>query len=414
MTRTAPPPADTGEPTDQRTMRQRWEEAVMQTYAVPPLTLVRGEGCTVWDSDGRAYLDLLAGIAVNVLGHGHPALRAAVDRQLATLGHVSNLYVTEPAVALAERLLALLGGTEPTDGRVFFANSGAEANEAAFKLARAYGGADRPELVAAEGAFHGRTMGALALTGQPAKRAPFEPLPGPVRFVPYGDVDALAAAVTGRTAAVFLEPVLGEGGVVPPPAGYLAAARALTADRGALLVLDEVQTGIGRTGAWFAHQHDGIRPDVVTLAKGLAGGLPIGACIGLGPAATVLRPGMHGSTFGGNPVCAAAALAVLDTVAAEGLVERAGRLGARLVDGLTAIRHPLLAGVRGRGLLLALVLHEPVAGAVERAARTAGFLVGAVSPTAVRIAPPLVLSDADADRFLSAVPSLLARVADGD
>lgn len=410
MTQTAPRPTATR----QRTVRQRWESAVMPTYAVPPLTLVRGEGCTVWDSDGTAYLDLLAGIAVNVLGHGHPALRAAVDRQLATLGHVSNLYATEPAVALAERLLALLGGADPVDGRVFFANSGAEANEAAFKLARAYGGPGRPELVAAEGSFHGRTMGALAVTGQPAKRAPFEPLPGPVRFVPYGDVDALAAAVTGRTAAVFLEPVLGEGGVVPPPAGYLGAARALTADRGALLVLDEVQTGIGRTGAWFAHQHEGIRPDVVTLAKGLAGGLPIGACIGLGPAGVVLRAGMHGSTFGGNPVCAAAALAVLDTVAADGLVERAGLLGARLTGGLTAIRHPLLAGVRGRGLLLALLLNEPVAAAVERSARAAGFLVGAVSPTAVRIAPPLVLSDADADRFLAAVPDILTSVANDD
>ena len=285
----------------------------------------------------------MAGLAVNVLGHAHPAVVAAVSEQIATLGHTSNLVANEPSVRLADRLLELTG----RDGRVFFANSGAEANEAAFKISRRTG---RGSIVSTEGGFHGRTMGALALTGQPAKRTPFEPLPAGVSFVPYGDADALTAAVGPGTAAVVLEPVQGESGVVVPPAGYLAAAREVTEQHGALLVIDEVQTGIGRTGQWFAHQHDGVEPDVITLAKGLGGGLPIGACLAFGDAADLLGPGQHGTTFGGNPVVCAAGLAVLDTIESDGLLDRAAVLGARLRSGIEGIGHPLVASVRGAGL----------------------------------------------------------------
>jgi acetylornithine/N-succinyldiaminopimelate aminotransferase len=383
------------------TLVQRWRAAMMDNYGTPPLALVRGRGAEVWDADGRRYLDLLGGIAVNALGHAHPAVVEAVSRQVAVLGHTSNLMVTEPALELAERLLELLGAP----GRVLFCNSGAEANEAAFKIARRTG---RSRVVAAEGAFHGRTMGALALTGQPAKRAPFEPLPPGVAHVPYGDVAALDAAVDADTAAVFLEPVMGEAGAVAPPAGYLAAAREITAARGALLVLDEVQTGIGRTGSWFAfHQVPGVLPDVVTLAKGLGGGLPIGAVVGLGAAGELLEPGQHGTTFGGNPVCAAAALAVLRTIAAEGLLEHVRQLGEEITAGVTALGHPLVRGVDGAGLLRGIVLAEPVAPAVATAAREAGFLVNAAVPDRVRLAPPLVLTRDQAHEFLAALPALL-------
>jgi acetylornithine/N-succinyldiaminopimelate aminotransferase len=380
----------------------RWSQVMLPSYGEPTLTLVRGDGATVWDDAGNAYVDLVAGIAVNALGHAHPAVVAAVSRQVATLGHTSNLVANEPSLRLAERLLALTGRP---DGRVFFANSGAEANEAAFKMARRTG---RPTVVAADGAFHGRTMGALALTGQPAKRAPFEPLPGGVSFVPYGDAAALAAAVDGGTAAVVLEPVLGEGGVVPAPAGYLETAREVTRSSGALLVLDEVQTGIGRTGAWFAHQTAGVEPDVLTLAKGLGGGLPVSACLAFGDAAGLLQPGQHGTTFGGNPVSCAAALAVLDTIEADGLLERAESLGKALSAGITGLGHPLVATVRGAGLMLGIVLTAPVAAEVETAAREHGFLVNAVAPDVVRLVPPLVLTDTQADSFLSALPEVLA------
>jgi acetylornithine/N-succinyldiaminopimelate aminotransferase len=386
----------------------RWDDVMMPTYGTPPVAIARGEGCRVWDPDGREYLDLIGGIAVSALGHAHPALVSAVSRQVATLAHSSNLAIHEPGVRLAERLLGLLGG----DGRVFFSNDGAEANEAAFKLARRHGRALDPsghrlDLVAAEGGFHGRTLGALAVTGNPAKREPFAPLPGPVTFVPYGDAAALDAAVTPRTAALFLEPTLGEGGVVPPPPGYLRAAREACDRTGALLVVDEVQSGVGRTGVWFAHQAEGVRPDVVTLAKGLGGGMPIGACIGLGPAGTLFAKGDHGSTFGGNPVSAAAALAVLETIERDGLLESVRSVGSRLADGLRGIDSPLVHGVRGAGLWLALVLARPVAAEVEAAARDAGLLVNAVQPDAVRLAPPLVLSAAEADR---AVEGLRAAV----
>ena len=287
---------------------------------------------------------------------------------------------------------------------MLFCNSGAEANEAAFKMARRTG---RPHIIAAEEAFHGRTMGALALTGQPSKRTPFEPLTPGVSHVPYGDVAALAAAVDTDTAAVFLEPIMGEAGAVTPPAGYLAAAREITAERGALLVLDEVQTGIGRTGAWFAHQGVGIVPDVVTLAKGLGGGLPIGACIGFGAAADLFEPGQHGTTFGGNPVCAAAALAVLDTIAADGLLEHVALVGKGIATAVEELGHPLVRGVDGAGLLLGIVLTRPVSAAVVAQARDAGFLVNNAVPDRVRLAPPLILTEEQAEEFLVALPGIL-------
>ena len=359
----------------------RWQSVMMDNYGTPPIALASGQGAVVTDVDGKTYLDLLAGIAVNVLGHRHPAIIEAVTTQLNTLGHVSNLYATEPGIALAEQLVAQLGSDLPA--RVFFCNSGAEANEAAFKITRLTG---RTKIVAAQNSFHGRTMGALSLTGQPAKQQPFEPLPGFVTHVPYGDVDALAAAVDDDTAAVFLEPIMGEGGVVVPPAGYLAAAREITSRHGALLALDEVQTGVGRTGTLYAHTHDGVTADIVTLAKGLAGGLPIGACLAIGPAADLMTPGMHGSTFGGNPVCTAAALAVLRVLREDGLISHADLLGKTLADGIEALNHPLVDYVRGRG---------------------AGFLLNAAAPDVVRLAPPLVITEAQVEQFLTALPGVL-------
>ncbi|WP_431947722.1 acetylornithine transaminase [Micromonospora marina] len=386
------------------TLVQRWNATMMDNYGTPPLALVSGSGAVVVDETGREYVDLLGGIAVNALGHAHPAVVAAVSRQVATLGHVSNLFVAEPPVALAELLLALAG----RPGRVFFANSGAEANEAAFKLSRLTG---RRHVVATHGGFHGRTMGALALTGQPAKADPFRPLPGDVTHVPFGDADALAAAVTDDTAMLIIEPIQGENGVVVPPPGYLAAARRITAAHGALLVLDEVQTGVGRTGHWFAHQAEGVEPDVVTLAKGLGGGLPLGACLAFGRAADLLTPGSHGTTFGGNPVSCAAALAVVSTIAHEGLLDHVKRVGERLRRGVEALGHPLVREVRGAGLLLGIVLDQPVSGAATAALREAGFLVNPVQPDVVRLAPPLILTGAQADAFLAALPAALSAAA---
>ncbi|MGN9914554.1 acetylornithine transaminase [Phytohabitans sp. LJ34] len=378
----------------------RWSQSMMDNYGTPPLALVRGEGAVVWDETGRSYVDLLGGIAVNVLGHAHPAVVAAVSKQIGTLGHVSNLFVAEPPVALAELLLALAG----RQGRVFFGNSGAEAVEAAFKLSRLTG---RTGAVATKGGFHGRTMGSLALTGQPAKADPFRPLPGDVTHVPYGDVAALDAAVTTDTALVILEPIQGEGGVVVPPAGYLAAAREITAARGALLALDEVQTGVGRTGHWFAHQAEGIEPDVVTLAKGLGGGLPIGACLAFGGAADLFGPGSHGSTFGGNPISCAAALAVISTIANEGLLDHVKRVGERIRRGVEALGHPLVREVRGAGLLLGVVLNAPASGAVAGVLRDHGFLTNPVQADVIRLAPPLILTADQVDAFLAALPTAL-------
>jgi acetylornithine/N-succinyldiaminopimelate aminotransferase len=395
-------------------LQERFQAALMPTYGIPPVALVRGEGCLVWDADGREYLDLIAGIAVSSLGHGHPAIVDAVSRQVRNIAHTSNLFLHEAEINLAERLLARLGA----DGRVFFTNSGTEANEAALKVARRRQGGSRPVIVAAEGGFHGRTMGSLAVTGKSSLREPFGPFGIQVRFVPYGDVTALRAAVGPDCAAVFLEPCQGEAGVVPPLAGYLRAAREACDEAGALLVIDEIQSGIGRTGAWFAHQADGVLPDVLTLAKGLGGGLPIGACVGVGAAGAALGKGDHGSTFGGNPVACAAALAVLDTIESQGLLANAAAVGERLASGVAALGHPLLRGTatRGRGLWLALLLTQPVAGAVEAAARQAGFLVNAVQPDAIRLAPPLILAPAQADSFLAALSSVLdaaARAAPG-
>ena len=426
-------------------LQKRFAAALMPNYGVPPVAISRGSGCRVWDRDGREYLDLIAGIAVSSLGHAHPALIEAVTRQVAQVAHTSNLFLHEREIELAEKLLCLLGGTPPpdppahgglpaphtprpprpplgglpaphtprlpgpplADGRVFFANSGTEANEAAIKLVRRCQGPDRPVIVAAEHGFHGRTMGSLALTGKASIREPFGPFGLTVRFVPFGDAAALRAALGPDCAAAFLEPALGEGGVVPAPEGYLCAAREACDEAGALLVIDEIQSAIGRTGAWFAHQAEGVRPDVLTLAKGLGGGLPIGACVGFGRCGTGFAKGDHGSTFGGNPVACAAALAVLDTIESDGLLAQVTAVGERLTAGLQATRHPLVAGVRGRGLWLAIVLTAARAADLEAAARQAGFLVNAVQPDAIRLAPPLVLSPAEADEFLAAWPAIL-------
>ncbi|MEV4255564.1 acetylornithine transaminase [Spirillospora sp. NPDC049652] len=389
-------------------LARRYEAAFMPNYGVPPLALTRGEGCTVWDADGNAYLDLVGGIAVTSLGHAHPAIVTAVAEQVATIAHTSNLFLNEPEVRLAERLRDLLGG----DGRVFLANSGTEANEAALKLAIKYGKTHgRTYFVATEDGFHGRSLGALSLTGKAAIREPFGPFALDVRFVPYGDAAALEAAVTADCAAVFLEPTQGEAGVVPPPPGYLAAARAICTATGALYVGDEIQSAIGRTGAWFAFQHEDARPDILTLAKGLGGGLPIGAVVAFGEHGEIFAKGDHGSTFGGNPVAAAAALAVLSTLESDGLLANAAEVGALLADGIAAIDHPLLRGVRGRGLWQALALAPGPSAAVQDAARAAGFLVNALRPDAVRLAPPLTLTAAQARSFVDALPAILDKAA---
>ena len=385
-------------------LQKRWDSVMLRNYGTPPIAIARGSGATVWDVDGREYLDLLGGIAVSSLGHAHPAIVEAVSRQVATLAHTSNLAVHEPGVALAERLSALV----PGGARVFLCQDGATANEAALKIARKRGNAlGRSEIVSTRGGFHGRTAGALAVTGTPAKREPFEPLPGGVTFVDFGDVDALRAVVGARTAAVVLEPVQGEGGVLLPPSGYLANARAICDEAGALLLVDEVQSGIGRAGAWLMSVAQGVVPDVVTLAKGLGGGMPIGAVLVGGDAADVLVPGDHGSTFGGNPVSCAAALAVLDTIEHDHLLDHVTEIGVHWAAMFDAIEHPLLASHRGVGLWRALELSSPVAAAFESAARDAGFLVNAVRPGTIRLAPPLVLTRGEADRFGAALPELL-------
>ena len=386
--------------------QERWDAVMMRNYATPPVALVRGSGCVVTDADGRDYLDLIAGIAVSSLGHGHPALVEAVSAQVATLAHTSNLFINPPALALSERLVQLMGvpGT-----RVFLCNDGATANEAAIKASlRAKPG--RRRFVAAEGSFHGRTLGALALTGKAAIREPFGPFGIDVVFVPYGDADALAAVIDDSVAAVFLEPTLGEAGVITPPAGYLTQARAACDEHGALLVVDEVQGGIGRTGKWFAHQHEGVVPDIVTVAKGLGGGLPVGACLATGATAEALQRGDHGSTFGGNPVSCAAALAVIDVIERDGLLDKVEQLGRQWQSDIAGCFNEMLTGVRGRGLWLGL---EAVgaAPAVETAAREHGFLVNATGPDAVRIAPPLILSAEQAASFTNALPSILDRAA---
>ena len=399
-------PTGAGERSEVSTARwqERYSGAIADTFGPPQRILVRGEGAYVWDSDDKRYLDLLAGIAVNALGHAHPALTSMITAQMGVLGHVSNFFGTAPQISLAESLLESVRA--PEGSRVFFTNSGAEANEAAFKLVRLHGGPQRPRVLALEGAFHGRTMGALALTHKAAYREPFEPLPGGVEFLPFGDFAALEAAFAddgARVAGFFVEPIQGEAGVRPLPPGYLARARELTSRHGALLVVDEVQTGVGRTGTWLAidHEHlsDGVRPDVVTLAKGLGGGFPIGAMLALGEAGAIFGRGQHGSTFGGNPVAAMAALTTMGVIARDGLLEHVRSLGAQWRAELAACGNPLVAEVRGEGFLIAVRLTRDVAPAVQAAALEAGFIVNAVAPDAIRLAPPLILSAEQAASF---------------
>jgi len=399
------------------TLLDRWQHSLADNYGTPTAGLVSGQGAVVVDEHGKSYVDFLAGIAVNALGHAHPAVVTAVSDQVGKLGHISNFYAAEPTIALAELLLALSG----RPGKVFFCNSGAEANEAAFKMSRLVGArADQPHsgrtgIVAAQGAFHGRTMGALSLTGQPAKRDPFAPLPGDVTHVPYGDLAALEAAVDENTAMVILEPIMGEGGIVVAPPGYLAGVREITAAHGVLFVLDEVQTGVGRTGHWFQCQAEGVAPDIITLAKGLGGGLPLGAAIAFadgefaeshpGGAAALFRPGHHGTTFGGNPIACAAGVAVLRTIAAEGLLDHVKRVGERLRRGIEALGHPLVDHVRGAGLLLGVQLTAPAGAAVVGLLRDAGFIVNACQPDVLRLAPPLIITAEQVDALLAALPA---------
>ncbi|MGJ0383513.1 acetylornithine transaminase [Paenarthrobacter nicotinovorans] len=384
----------------------RYSSSLMGVFGTPQRVLVRGAGCLVWDADGKEYLDLLGGIAVNALGHAHPFVTSVISSQLATLGHVSNFFTSPTQIALAEKLLSLCKA--PAGSKVFFANSGTEANEAAFKLARR-NNADgkRTKIIALAGAFHGRTMGALALTAKEAYRAPFEPLPGGVVHIPFNDIDALRAAVDDSTAAVFLEPIQGEAGVRPLSTEYLRAAREATSAAGALLILDEVQTGIGRTGKWLASEDAGIVPDAVTLAKGLGGGFPVGALVTFGSTTSaLLSAGQHGTTFGGNPVATAAALATLHAIESQGVLQNVLAVGAHLRDGLAA--HEAVTEVRGEGLLIGFDVDADVAPAMVTAALDAGFIINSPGPRTIRLAPPLILTIEQADRFLTALPALIS------
>lgn len=382
---------------------QRWAGALLDNYLVPPIELVEGSGSTVTDADGKQYIDMLAGIAVNALGHAHPAVVEAVTNQLSTLGHVSNLFGSAPVVKVAEALREHVGDDT---ARVYFGNSGTEANEAAFKLARLTG---RPRILAAQHGFHGRTMGALAMTGQPDKQKPFEPLPAGVEFYPYGDIDALTALVEQNpsdTAAIILEPIQGETGVIPAPEGFLTQVRELCDKHGILFIADEVQTGVGRTGYFFAFQHEGVLPDVITMAKGLGGGLPIGATIARGEAAKLFTPGSHGTTFGGNPVSCAAATAVLATIDDAFLAE-VRRKGQVLYDATSKI--PGVKEVRGRGLMLGVVLEQPVAKRVVTLGLEQGVILNAPADDVIRLTPPLVISD---EEIAQAVERLAAAIAE--
>lgn len=385
----------------------QWSEVLMNNYGTPPVELVSGSGSTVVDAEGREHIDLLAGIAVNALGHAHPAIAQAVSEQIGRLGHVSNLFASAPVVKVAGRLKELLNAGEST--RVFFCNSGGEANEAAFKIARLTG---RNRILAAVDGFHGRTMGSLALTGQADKRAPFEPLPSGVEFYPYGDIDYLTKLVETNpddTAAIFLEPIQGETGVVPAPQGFLQAVRELCDTHGILMVVDEVQTGVGRTGDFFAHQHEGITPDVVTMAKGLGGGLPIGAALATGRAAELFGPGAHGTTFGGNPVSCAAANAVLDVVNADFCAEVVTK-GRRFTDALNQL--DIVTEVRGRGLMLGVVLDQPVAKEAVQAGFEHGLILNAPAANIIRLTPPLVITNEEIDEAVSRISALLEQLAE--
>lgn len=369
--------------------------------------LTRGEGSHVWDDQEQRYLDFLAGIAVNSIGHAHPVFVEAVAKQAATLSHVSNYFATPPQLELAARLKRLAGAG--IDGRAYFSNSGAEANEAAFKLARLHGGSERPRIIALENAFHGRTMGSLAMTAKATMRAPFEPMPGGVEHIP-ATIEALDQAMDDRVAALIVEPIQGEAGVVELPEGYLAAARSLTLKHGALLIIDEIQTGAGRTGEWFGFSHEGITPDAITLAKGIGGGFPIGALVTYGAASSLFTPGSHGSTFGGNPLGTAVANAVLAEIENAGLVENASRRGAQLKSLIESIDTPLIDEVRGRGLLIGVGLIAPVAAGVVAAAQERGLIVNAANPSTVRIAPALTIGDAEIEEFQTLFTAALADV----
>jgi acetylornithine aminotransferase len=369
-----------------------WNKSLQANYGTPTIELVAGKGASVTDAEGNVYLDFLAGIATSVLGHAHPAVVKAVSKQIATLGHVSNFYAHPNVLSLAAKLVSMTGDKS---ARVFFCNSGAEANEAALKLSRKTG---RTRIVATKESFHGRTMGALSLTGQPSKRDPFKPLIKGITHVPYGDMGAMLKKVSKKTAMVIVEPIMGEAGVIVPPHGYLQALRELCDETGALLVFDCVQTGMGRTGDWFGYEYSGIKPDVITLAKGLGGGLPLGAMIALGDAASLFQPGDHGSTFGGNPVATAAGLAVIDTIEKKDLLKRVGAVGVELMADLALIEG--VKSVRGAGLLIGIEFTEPIAKKVAAECQLNGVLVNGNSETVIRIAPPLIVTDRDLAKFL--------------
>ena len=370
---------------------------------------VRGEGAHLWDEEGNRYLDFLSGIAVDALGHAHPVFVEAVSRQAATLAHVSNYFATPPQLELAARLKRLSGAG--AHGRVYFANSGAEANEAAFKLARLHGGAERPRILSLKDAFHGRTMGTLALTGKPYMQAPFLPMVPGVEFID-STIEALEAAMDDRVAALFVEPIKGEAGVVELPEGFLQAARELTERHGALLIVDEIQTGAGRTGAWFGFQHAGITPDAITVAKGVGGGFPIGALVTFGAASDLFTPGTHGTTFGGNALATAVANAVLGEIERADLVQNAAVRGPQLREAILGIGSPLVEGVRGQGLLIGVALSHPVAGAVTAAAQQHGLVVNAANERTIRLAPPLIIGDVEIDEFVEKFTAALASAAE--
>jgi acetylornithine aminotransferase len=378
----------------------RWDSSLQNNYGKPAITLVKGKGIVVTDADGKSYLDFLGGIATSILGHAHPVIVKAVTKQVSTLSHISNFYAHPNAIELAEKLVAMTGDKS---AKVFFCQSGAEANEAALKLSRRTG---KVRIVAAQGAFHGRTMGALSLTGQPSKREPFLPLVKGVKHVPYGDIDAMRKAVTKKTAMVIIEPIMGEAGVIVPPADYLQELRLLLDKNGALLVIDAVQTGMGRTGDWFGYEYSGITPDVITLAKGLGGGLPLGAMIALGKAADLFQPGDHGSTFGGNPVTTAAGLAAIKFIETQEILSKVEKQGAHLMQELALI--PGVKEVRGAGLLLGIELESLKASDILDAMRAAGVLVNAANTTTIRIAPALIVSDAQINKFITIFRKVIA------
>ena len=391
--------------------QNRWQQVMLNNYGTPALALMSGNGMRVTDADGTEYLDFLAGIAVNALGHAHPAIADAISKQARELIHVSNLAIHPKAVELAEKLVKLTGW----DARVFFSQDGATANEAALKIARRHGYQRKPDgsklrIVAMHNAFHGRTMGALAVTGNPAKRDPFAPFGLDVTFVEYGNVDAVRAVMADDVVAVITESTQGEGGMVVPPAGFLAALRDLTREFDALLIVDEVQSGVGRTGAWFASTAAGITPDIMTLAKGLAGGMPLGASLVTGDAICAMQPGDHGTTFGGNPVSCAAALAVIDTIERDNLLEHVQQMTNHLMTAIAGITHPLVTGVRGSGLWIGIQLAEPKASAIEAAMRAHGVIVNAVKPDVIRLAPPLIVQPADIDAFIHTFTIALGEV----